>query len=100
MKIGFPLGRNASLKVIVAVPLPIRSTLKVGGWKLQSPGQKSRLPEKEKGLVNVRSDTMFGIMIVGPVKINVPPKPPPRPLVPAKKPKTLIASPGAHGKQC
>ena len=55
------------------MPLPTRSTVKNGGLLPQFDGQRCISPEKTKGLVKVRFDVLFGTMIVGPLRMNVPP---------------------------
>jgi len=72
-KIGFPFVRKKIWRLRVAVPLPTRSTVKNGGLFPQFDGQRFIKPEKEKGLVKVTFDVLFGTMIEGAVRVNAPP---------------------------
>ena len=58
------------------MPLPTRSTVKVVGEEPpQFDAHKSKKPEREKGLVKVRFDVLSGTIIVGALRVNIPPKP-------------------------
>jgi hypothetical protein len=101
------IGKKKTWRLRVAVPLPTISTVKNGGNKPQFDGQRFIKPEKTKGLVKVRSDVLFGTMIVGPLRVNAPPTigkkvplrvAPPRMLEPAKNPPTLMAAPLTQGE--
>jgi hypothetical protein len=72
VKIRTPLGVTPAINSKVAVPPPTKVKTDVGGPKTQLCGHVPRVPVNTNGLVNVRFVRLNGIVMGGPVNVNVP----------------------------
>ena len=72
MKTRVPIGVSPLINSKVAVPLPTRLNVDSVGPVKQLTGQVIKVPENSNGLVNVRFVRLNGIVICGPVNVNVP----------------------------